>query len=107
MARVIIPCITKMSCPVPPPLLKTYSDKINIYNNSNFIPLPPWRSCPAPSMLFIAPVVLTQSPCGGPPRIDAIPQPTNQVGSYYVYPNAGTPVNGTPVPPYKSCQSCQ
>jgi hypothetical protein len=96
-----------MSCPVPPPLLKLYSNKLNIYDNPNFIPLPPWRSCPAPSMIFIAPAIVTPSSEGCPPSIYPIPQPVNPVGSYYVYPNSGSGVGGTSAPPYASCQSCK
>jgi len=27
-----------------------YSDKVNIYTNECFIPLPPWTACPPPSV---------------------------------------------------------
>ena len=27
-----------------------YSDKVNIYTNDYFIPLPPWNTCPPPSI---------------------------------------------------------
>ena len=96
-----------MSCPVPTPLLKLYTNKLNIYDNPNFIPLPPWRSCPAPSMLFIAPTIVTSLPGGGPTSICPLPQPVNPVGSYYVYPNSGTGVGSASTPPYASCQSCK
>ena len=39
-----------------------YSDKVNIYTNECFIPLPPWRACPPPSIgcLPIAPFTAAQ-----------------------------------------------
>lgn len=92
-----------MSCPVAPPLLRLYTNKLNIYDNANFIPLPGWVACPAPSMQIIAPAIVTHTPCG-PSIVGALPQPQNPVGSYYVYPPSGS--NATAVPPYKSCQSC-
>jgi hypothetical protein len=92
-----------MSCSIAPPLLRLYTNKLNIYDNPNFIPLPPWVSCPAPPMQIIAPAIVTQTPCG-PSILGALAQPQNQVGSYYVYPTPGS--NATSVPS-KSCQSCQ
>jgi hypothetical protein len=61
-----------MSCSIP----NIYTNKINIYDNKQFIPLPPWRACPPPSMMIIAPSVTTINNCG---QVETIPltQPTN------------------------------
>jgi hypothetical protein len=91
-----------MSC-TPPSLLKFYTNKLNIYDNANFIPLPNWKTCPAPPMEIIAPAMLVQPPCG--PAIPSfLPQPSNPVGSYYIYQN---PTVSYSQPSYPSCQSCQ
>jgi hypothetical protein len=37
-----------MSCSDSQKLLSYYSNKINIYDNPSFIPLPDWNSCPPP-----------------------------------------------------------
>lgn len=42
-------------CSVPPKLLSYYSNKINIYDNCSFIPLPSWNSCPPPAQIYLAP----------------------------------------------------
>ena len=39
-----------MSTPFIPFTYIPYSDKVNIYMNECFIPLPPWRACPPPSI---------------------------------------------------------
>ena len=77
-----------------------YGEKINIYNNPNFIPMPAWVSCIPPSMEIIAPAVLCQPPCG-PPVVSFMPQPVNPRLSYYIYNDTygNQPVSG--------CQSCQ
>ncbi len=43
-----------MSCPTPQ-LLSYYSNRINIYNNSCFIKLPNYKTCPPPSCTYIIP----------------------------------------------------
>ena len=50
-----------MSCKLPP-LLSYYSDKINIYKNDCFAPLPVERSPPPPSMIIYQPL----GNCGQP-----------------------------------------
>ena len=42
-------------CSDPQKLLSYYSNKINIYDNSSFISLPYWNSCPPPPQLYIVP----------------------------------------------------
>jgi hypothetical protein len=93
-------------CSLAPSLLVHYGNKINIYDNANFIPMPGWVSCPAPPMEIIAPVYVSQTPCG-PHVTGPVPQPVNPPGSYYVFSNpyAGP---GVSVGTYtKSCTSCQ
>jgi len=80
------------------PLLKYYNNKINIYDNDNFIPLPNWVTCPAPSMEIIKPAIVEQTPCG--PMVIPLSQPLNPVGSYYVY-SSNLKTSGC-----KPCQSC-
>ena len=43
-------------CSDPQKLLSYYSNKINIYDNPSFIPLPDWNSCPPPpSQIYLEP----------------------------------------------------
>lgn len=44
-----------MSCSVKP-LIRYYSDKVNIYSSDCFIPLPTCRACPPPSMPIYRPL---------------------------------------------------
>ena len=55
---------------------KFCNNKINIYNNDCFIPLPNYRTCPPPSMIIIAPFMVFPSihpDC--PPPTFSVPQP--------------------------------
>ncbi len=49
-----------MSCPAAPKLVCYYSNKINIYDNNCFIPLPNYQTCPPPP-----PFAYLVPPCGG------------------------------------------
>lgn len=40
-------------------LISYYSDKVNIYTNNCFIPLPTWQSCPPPAVTT-CPVITNQ-----------------------------------------------
>ena len=93
-----------MSCPVAP-LLQYYTDKINIYENENFIPMPTWVSCPAPSLYILAPALLTKSNCGTA-NITPIPQPVAPVLSYRYYPNQASSVPYSVPSAGPSCTSC-
>ena len=44
-----------MSCSDSQKLLTYYSNKINIYDNASFIPLPNWNSCPPAPQIYIEP----------------------------------------------------
>ena len=55
----------------PPKLLSYYTNKINIYTSDCFIPLPNYRTCPPPSMVYIYPNTLAPDACG----IPSIPVP--------------------------------
>lgn len=93
-----------MSCSVKP-LLTYYTDKINIYNNDNFIRIPDWVSCPAPPMLIMAPAILSSQPCA-PPTIDFLPQSVAPIQSYRTFsqqPNGYATSSGS----YASCTSCR
>ena len=71
-----------MSCN-PSKLLSYYSNKVNIYNSNCFIPLPPYKTCPAPPCIILAPQVVIPGP--GPyslPTTSFMPQPLNVTGSY-------------------------
>lgn len=62
-----------------PPLLKYYSNKVNIYCNDNFIPVPPVIACPAPPIILLEPVEeLYECDCS-PPIIRPMEQPLNPV----------------------------
>ena len=63
-----------MSCPAPPKLLSYYSNKVNIYNNPSFIPLPTWRACPPPPCIYLTPQVYYTNT---PPPNAGCPQPLN------------------------------
>lgn len=91
-----------MSCPAAP-LLTYYTDKINIYQNDNFIPMPSWVSCPAPSLYMLAPALLTQSDCGTA-SVTPIPQPVAPITSYRYYPNQ--PYSGPYSVPSGAAASC-
>jgi hypothetical protein len=72
-----------MSCSVPSKLLTYYSNKINIYDNESFIPLPDWNSCPPPSQIYIMPEFVY--PSAGPyipPVIVPVPPPLYYPGAY-------------------------
>jgi hypothetical protein len=71
-----------MSCSAPK-LLSYYSNKVNIYDNVSFIPLPTWRSCPPPSCVLIGPA-LVYPPAGpyAPPEVCPMPQTLNPPGTY-------------------------
>jgi len=86
-----------------PKLLSYYNNKINIYNNDNFIPLPTWRSCPAPPMQFIIPGVFSQIPCA-PPEMVPMQPPVYPAGGCYLNVNNNT--TNTSVPSNKTCSSC-
>ena len=71
-----------MSCSISP-LLSYYSNKVNIYDNKCYIPLPNWRACPAPSCIIISPQYVYPGSCPcEPPQICPIPQPLNPVGTF-------------------------
>jgi hypothetical protein len=44
-----------MSCPAPPKLLTYYTNKVNIYDNPNFIKLPNYITCPPPPLYYYPP----------------------------------------------------
>ena len=44
-----------MSCSAPPKLLSYYTNKVNIYNNPNFIKLPNYTTCPPPPLYYYPP----------------------------------------------------
>jgi hypothetical protein len=62
-----------MSCSTPK-LLSFYTNKVNIYKSDCFIPLPTWRSCPAPPMVIIGPTCVVPGPCGEP-TVKQVQQP--------------------------------
>jgi hypothetical protein len=70
-----------MSCSVPR-VLSYYTNKVNIYDNKCYIPLPNWRACPAPPCIILSPH-LVYPPCGPcePPNVCPIPQPLNPAGT--------------------------
>ena len=72
-----------MSCTAPSRLVSYYSPKVNIYNSECFIPLPNWKSCPAPPCIYLAPQ-LVYPPAGPyiPPVVCPMPQPLNPPGAY-------------------------
>ena len=74
-----------MSCS-PQRLLSYYSNRVNIYDNSGFIPLPNYKTCPPPSMIMLQ------------------PNPNNYKPYGYSY--AGQPIN-TNLPPSNGCAPCQ
>jgi hypothetical protein len=84
----------------PPKLLSYYSNKINIYKNDCYIPLPSWNSCPPPPQIYIMPEYV-YPPAGpyAPPIVVPIPQPT-----YYAGELCGTAGCGTA--PRASCGPC-
>ena len=55
-----------MSCPIPPKLVTYYSNKVNIYDNKCFIPLPNYKTCPPPPVFAYveAPCMLKYAPNG-------------------------------------------
>ena len=68
-----------MSCSIPR-LISYYSDKVNIYNSDCFVKLPPYRTCPAPSMICLIAPQVCQGPCG--PIIVPIPPPVFPAGTF-------------------------
>lgn len=114
-----------MSCSNPPKLLSYYSNKVNIYDNSNFILLPTWRSCPPPPCIYIAPQVIYPStepwkPCSVQPMSIPINPPGTYCGSIIAPPcnpcNTNQSINyGTTIPcepcasqaPTTGCSSCK
>jgi hypothetical protein len=90
-----------MSCSAPTKLVSYYSNKINIYDNCAFIPLPEWNSCPPQPQIYITPVVV-YPPIGpySPPEIVPLPQPVNYPGAYCSplcnNPNAPSGCGGVP-----------
>ena len=71
-----------MSCSIPK-LVSYYSNKVNIYDSNCFIPLPPYKTCPPPSCILLAPQVVF--PGAGPycpPITSMMPQPVNYPGAY-------------------------
>ena len=102
-----------MSCSTPPKLLTFYSNKVNIYDSNCFIPLPNWKSCPAPPCIYLAPNLVF--PPAGPyvqPAVCPIPQPVNGPGAYcgkIIAPNNSScgPCGSAPQPTgCTSCSSC-
>ena len=63
----------------PPKLLSYYSNKINIYKNDCYIPLPSWNSCPPPPQIYITPQIV-YPPAG--PYIPSVIVPIQQPVSY-------------------------
>lgn len=72
-----------MSCSVPTKSISYYSNKINIYDNDSFIPLPNWKSCPPPSQIYIVPE-LVYPPAGPymPPVVVPLQAPLYYAGEY-------------------------
>lgn len=68
-----------------------YSNKINIYDNSSFIPLPYIKTCPPPSSIYIAPTIVYPSinPYA-PPHIQPAPVPINYNDGYYSNTSGGS-----------------
>lgn len=85
-----------------PKLLCYYNNKINIYNNDNFIPLPGWSSCPPPPMQFIVPGVFSQVPCA-PPAVIPMQSPLYPAGCYNT--NICNSIT-TSLPSNKTCSTC-
>jgi len=71
-----------MSCLAPQKLLSYYSNKINIYDNCSFIPLPSWNSCPPPAQIYIGPEYVYPRP--GP----YVPPVTVPIMPSFNYPGA-------------------
>jgi hypothetical protein len=71
-----------MSCSAPPKLLSYYSNKVNIYNNDCYIPLPSWNSCPPPPQIYLAPEYV-YPPAGPyiPPETIPLNPPLNYPGA--------------------------
>lgn len=58
------------------------SNKINIYNNNCYIPLPYLRSCPPPPSIYLAPTIIYPSSSPHIPlSIQPAPVPINHGGS--------------------------
>ena len=72
-----------MSCSVPTKLLTYYSNKVNIYDNPSFIPLPDWNSCPPLPQIYLMPEYV-YPPAGPyvPPVIIPLKPPFNYPGAY-------------------------
>ena len=61
-----------------------FSNKINIYDNSSFIPLPYLKTCPPPTAIYIAPAVVYPSiNSQAPPHIQRAPVPINYYEGCY------------------------
>jgi Leucine-rich repeat (LRR) protein/ribosomal protein L35AE/L33A len=73
------------NCPesYPPKLLSYYSNKVNIYNNNCLIKLPSKQPTPAPSCVYISPVlVYPPKEPGCPPHVVKLPQPLFPPGTF-------------------------
>ena len=66
-----------------PKLINCYSDKVCIYTSDNYIPLPTWRSPPAPPVNeWIVPMMLGPPNSCGKPTPVPMPQPLNPASFY-------------------------
>ena len=80
-------CNVSSNCKVPPKLLTYYTNKVNIYNNPNFIKVPNYTTCPPP------PLPPYPCPYPYPYQYPSYGQQTHQYPSYgqqtHQYPSYG------------------